>query len=145
MIAVIIMAQLRLCLKLDRKEMVKLSACFWMRAPMHIKFSHSPRNPLQIDSPLAKLTLKHWRTLIHTLDMELIRNRDDTGKLPVHIACQTIAPLEVLAMLGALGPAALQIADYSGALPLHDCTFRLLQCAISCGARWSRYIGGSQS
>jgi ankyrin repeat protein len=85
------------------------------------EFFHPPRNPLQIHLPLGKLTLKHWRTLLHILDTELIHSRDDRGKLPIHIACQTKAPVEVLAMLVELDPTTLQLADGSGNLPLHEC------------------------
>ena len=84
---------------------------------------HPPLNPLQIRLPLGKLTLKQWRTLFQSLDLELIKNRDDSGKLPIHIACSTKAPVEVLTALVDLDPATLQIADYSGNLPIHECCF----------------------
>ena len=45
---------------------------------------HPPLNTLQISLPLGKLTLKHLRTLISILDIEWIRNLDDSGKLPIH-------------------------------------------------------------
>ena len=80
-----------------------------------------PLNPLRIILPLGELTLNHFRTLLDSLDSELIRTQDDHGKLPIHIACGTNAPVEVLAMLVELDPATLQIADYSGGLPLHEC------------------------
>jgi ankyrin repeat protein len=82
---------------------------------------HPPLNPLQIRLPLGKLTLKHFRTLLHTLDTELIRNRDGSGKLPIHIACQNKAPVEVLALIMELDPTTLHVADHAGALPLHEC------------------------
>ena len=82
---------------------------------------HSPLNPLRIHLPLGKLTLQHFRALLSTLDAELIRTRDDNGKLPIHIACQNKAPVEVLALFVEIDPATLQIADRNGALPLHDC------------------------
>jgi ankyrin repeat protein len=80
-----------------------------------------PQIPFHIHLQMCRLTLQHFRTLLHTLDPELIRNRDDSGKLPIHIACRTNAPVEVLALICDLDPATLQIADYSGALPLHEC------------------------
>ena len=83
---------------------------------------HPPLNPLlQIRLPLGTLTLNHFRILLHSLDADSIRKPDDSGKLPIHIACETNAPLEVLAMLPGLDPATLQIADHSGDLPLHYC------------------------
>ena len=82
---------------------------------------HPPLNPIRIRLPLGKLTLQHFRTLLSTMDAELIRNRDDSGKLPIHIACQANTPVKVLSMLVEMDPATLQIADYAGALPLHEC------------------------
>jgi ankyrin repeat protein len=84
---------------------------------------HPPLNPLQIRVPLGTLTVEHWRTLFQSLDMELIGNRDDNGKLPIHIACQTNAPVEVLSLLVDLDPTTLQVADHSGNQPLHECCF----------------------
>ena len=82
---------------------------------------HPPLYPLQIRLPLGMPPLEHLRTLLQTLDTESIRNRDDSGKLPIHIACQTNAPVEILAMLVEQDPTSLQIADSSGNLPLHEC------------------------
>ena len=50
-----------------------------------------PENPLKIQLPLGKLTFQHFRTLLSTLDTELIRNRDASRKLPIHMACQNMA------------------------------------------------------
>ena len=80
---------------------------------------HPPLNPLRIILPLGKLTLKHLRTLLSTLDTELIRHRDDNGKLPIHIACQADPPVEILAVLVELDSATLHIADNTGMLPIH--------------------------
>ena len=85
------------------------------------RFFHPPRNPLQICLPLGKLILSQWRILFHTLDTELIHNRDDEGKLPIHIACRKNAPVEVLSMIVEVDPATLHIPDSTGALPLHEC------------------------
>ena len=82
---------------------------------------YSPVNGLLVTVPLGKLTLPHLRTLLHSLDTELIRNRDHSGKLPIHIACQTKAPVDVLAMLGQLDMATLHMADHRGNLALHEC------------------------
>ena len=92
------------------------------------KFSHVeglgfqlPMNNLQIRLPLGQLTLKHFRALLLSLDTELIRNRDNSGKLPTHIACRSNAPVEVLALLLELDSTTLHIADHSRDLPLHEC------------------------
>jgi ankyrin repeat protein len=80
-----------------------------------------PLNPLRIHLQLGKITLQHFRALLSTLDVELIRNRNDSGKLPIHIACQNRAPVEVLALMAEQDAATLHMADYTGALPLHEC------------------------
>ena len=81
---------------------------------------HPPQNPLRIRLPLGKLTLQQFRHLLSTLDAELIRNRDESGKLPIHIACRRKAPVEVLALIAEQDVATLQIADHKGALPIHS-------------------------
>ena len=50
----------------------------------------------------------------------MIRNDDNSGKLPIHIACRTNAPVEVLALLLELDSTTLPVADHSRALPLHE-------------------------
>ena len=80
-----------------------------------------PKNPIMIHLPLGKLRLQQLRTLFQYCGTGFIRNRDNSGKLLIHVACQTKAPVEVLAMLAEFDPATLQIADYTGALPLHEC------------------------
>ena len=68
---------------------------------------------------LGFLDCKHLRTLFLSVDAELFRIRDDLGRLPIHVACQTNAPVEVLAVLVELDPTTLHMADFSGDLPLH--------------------------
>ena len=83
---------------------------------------HPPLNQLlRIRVPLGYLTLKHFCTLLLSLDAELIRNQDQSGKLPIHIAGRANAPVEVLTGLVQLDSATLQIANHSGALPIHEC------------------------
>ena len=81
---------------------------------------HAPLNPLQILLPLGKLTLDHFRMLLNFLDAELIRNRDDSGKLPIHKACQANAPVAFISILAETEPTTLHFADYSGSLPIHS-------------------------
>ena len=79
---------------------------------------HPPLLPLRVRLPVGKLTIHNFRTLLHSLETGSIRQRDDSGKLPIHIACQTNAPVEVLAVLIEIDPATLHIADHcSGNLP----------------------------
>ena len=79
-------------------------------------------NNLQIHIPLGKLLFQHFRILLQYLGTDLIRNRDASGKLPIHFACASKAPVKVLALLLEHDAATLLIADYSGALPLHECS-----------------------
>jgi hypothetical protein len=87
-------------------------------SPEDEKF-HPPLSLLRICTKLGKLEFGHFRTLIHALDIELIRNRDDSGMLPIHLACQANAPLEVLSVFVEIDPATLHMADHKGALPIH--------------------------
>ena len=81
---------------------------------------HPPLRPtLLIHLQLGKLRCQHFRTLLNFLDNDLLRNRNDMGMLPIHIACQANAPVEVLSMLVEIDPATLHIADHCGALPIH--------------------------
>ena len=80
---------------------------------------HPPLSLLRICTKLGKLEFGHFRTLIHSLDIELIRNRDDSGMLPIHLACQANAPIEVLSVFVEIDPATLHMADHKGALPIH--------------------------
>ena len=80
---------------------------------------HPPLLPLRIRLPLGNLTIQHFRTLFHFLDAEVIRNRDESGNLPIHIACEENAQVEVLSMLVEMDPATLHIADHTGSLPVH--------------------------
>ena len=80
-----------------------------------------PLMNLKIRLPLGVLTLQYFRTLLSSLDAEMVRTRDDSGKLPIHITCRNKAPVEVFALIVEHDAATLHIADYTGALPLHDC------------------------
>ena len=63
----------------------------------------------------------NFRILLSNLGPELLHNRDESGKLPIHIACRSKAPVEVLALLVEHDTATLQMADRTGTLPLHEC------------------------
>ena len=83
-------------------------------------YFHPPLNlTLQIRLQLGKLTFQQFRTMLQSLGTELIRNRDDIGKLPLHIACQANAPVEILSTLVDIDPSTLQVADDNGAVPIH--------------------------
>ena len=67
---------------------------------------HPPMNPLRIVVTLGRLLVGHWRILRGSLYISrerMIRSRDDSGKLPIHIACRSKAPVEVLAWLTSIG------------------------------------------
>ena len=96
-----------------------LEAAEYTFAPF--SYSHPRDNPLRIRLPLGKLTLEHFRTLLSTFDAEVFRSRDDGGKLPIHIACRNKVPTQILALISDHCPATLHMADYVGALPIHEC------------------------
>ena len=80
---------------------------------------HPPMNMLEIILPIGHLGSEHLRVLTHSLDHQVIRNRNDRGEFPIHVACRSNAPVEVLSTLVEIDPATLQIADHTGALPIH--------------------------
>ena len=80
---------------------------------------HPVLHPLRVKIQLGLLDWKHLRTLFLSVDAALFRIRDDLGRLPIHVACQTNAPVEVLTALVELDPATLHMADFAGDLPLH--------------------------
>ena len=84
---------------------------------------HPPLLSLRIRLPLGKyfVKLSKARTYLRFSDAALIRNQDDSGKLPIHIACEAKAPVELLVLLVEMDPATLQIAEHTGSLPLHVC------------------------
>ena len=103
---------------------------------------HAPLIAPLIISPLGTLTVQHLRTLLHSLDMDVICNRDDSGKLPIHIACEANAPVEVLTLLVKMDPATLQIADHTGSLPIHLLLFDNGTPTESAGVRYLVKKGG---
>ena len=94
-------------------------------------------HPLRIKIKLGTLSWHKLRTLFLSVDVELFRRRDDSGRLPIHIACQTNAPLDVLTALTECDPATLHMADHAGALPLHEF------CRCSCDTT-SEFVSGLQ-
>jgi ankyrin repeat protein len=87
--------------------------------------------------PLGNLTIQHLRTLLQHFGTGVMADRDDSGKLPIHIACEANAPVKVLALLVEMDPATLQIADNTGSLPLH-----LLCCSLTTPTEYAsvRYL-----
>ena len=78
---------------------------------------HPPMHPLRVKIQLGTLTWKHWRTLILSIDKKMLRRRDANGRLPIHIACQSNAPVEFLATLVERDPDTLCMADHAGKRP----------------------------
>ena len=74
---------------------------------------------LRVTIQLGLMKLSYLRTLFLSVDAALFRIWDDRGRLPIHVACQTDAPVEVLTALVELDPATLHMADFAGDLPLH--------------------------
>lgn len=82
---------------------------------------HPPMHPILVRIRLGGLTVGWFRTLLQSLDADLIRSRDTkyNGALPIHVACSNGAPAEILQILVELDPATLHIPDHTGAIPVH--------------------------
>jgi len=74
---------------------------------------------LRVCLPVGKLALAHFRSLLQSFDGNLMHHQDNTGALPLHVACRTDAPVEILELLLQEHPGAVRIADNSGSLPMH--------------------------
>ena len=74
---------------------------------------------LQVQLPLGKLRLDHFQTLLQLVPANCFHIRDDHGALPLHIACQVGAPVNIVRPFLQAYAAALQTADNNGDLPLH--------------------------
>jgi len=74
---------------------------------------------LQVCLPIGKLTVNQFRALLQSFGGVLMRQPDNTGAIPFHVACQTAAPAEILNLLLEEYPGALQIADNNNSLPIH--------------------------
>lgn len=96
------------------------------------KSFHPPLSNLQMKLPLGTLWMNHVMALFQMFDVNnMIRVRDDNGSVPLHIACQKGAPVEILRMLvysdevssaaGGRENLAMKtrIRDHSGSLPIH--------------------------
>jgi ankyrin repeat protein len=104
---------------------------------------NAPLHPLRVKIQLGTLVWKYFRTLLLSVDAVLLRMRDDAGKLPIHIACQTHAPVDVLVTLVERDPATLCMADHAGALPLHEYCHRFRDTHDDASAlRWLVDRGG---
>ena len=88
-----------------------------------LTYPHHPRRrhlrSLQVQLPLGKLTLDHFQTLLQLFPATTFRTRDNTGALPLHIACRVGASIEILRLFVQAYAAALQTTDNNGDRPLH--------------------------
>ena len=104
---------------------------------------HPPMHPLRVKIQLGTLTWKHWRTLILSIDKKMLRRRDANGRLPIHIACQSNAPVEFLVTLVERDPDTLCMADHAGKRPLFKFLRRFRDTPDFAGAlRWLVDRGG---
>jgi len=95
-------------------------------------FVHSPLNHLRVQLSLGKLTMNDVWTFLQLFDTSsMIRRLNDSGAVPLHIACQKGAPFEILRMLLQLDESVPRVADgaglatprcrdHQGALPIHE-------------------------
>jgi len=73
----------------------------------------------RVKLPLGKLTLDQFQALLLLLPPDSFCIRDNSGALPLHIACRVGAPIQIIRLFVQAYAAALQTADNNGALPLH--------------------------
>lgn len=66
---------------------------------------------------VGTLRVEHFRALLQTFDEDVLRVRDRNGKLPLHVAAERGAPVEILNRL--MFPHAVNIPDVFGSLPIH--------------------------
>jgi len=88
--------------------------------------------------PIGKVTIDELLSVLRYFveqDPETIRGQNNTGNLPLHIACHRLGLLEVFRYLLEQDPATLHIANNDGALPIHlacqkDAAWQSIQLAI---------------
>jgi len=73
----------------------------------------------RVHLPLGKLTLDQFQTLLQNHPANSIQSSNNNGALPLHVACQVGAPIEVVRLLLQEYAAALHTPDDTGAWPLH--------------------------
>ena len=74
---------------------------------------------LRVSLPLGKLTVDYFQTLLQCFPDSSLRSPDNNGALPLHIACRTGAPIEIVHPLVLRHAAALHTRTNNGDLPLH--------------------------
>jgi len=75
--------------------------------------------PCRIKLPVGELTVDELLTPLQSFDSNLMLQADDTGALPFHIACRTVAPVQILDFLW---DAPLEVPDVpanGNAFPIH--------------------------
>jgi len=77
------------------------------------------RTLLRVQLPVGTLAFDQFRALLQSFDINFLRQRNNNGAIPFHVACRTAAPVEILDLLLQEFPGALRIADNSGSLPIH--------------------------
>ena len=73
---------------------------------------------------------------------DVCKEKDSKGCLPLHCACDTIAPLNVIQLLVEAWPDAVKEKDHDGDLPLHCACFKnaspdVIQCLVE---KWPQSI-----
>jgi len=75
---------------------------------------HLPIGTVTVDELLALLVS------IHSQDTDMIRTQDENRALPLHLACRSNAPMQVLCFLVGQDTSTLHMMDSAGSLPIHD-------------------------
>jgi len=73
----------------------------------------------RVHLPLGRLVVVHFTRLLGLFPDSSFSRRDDDGALPLHVACEKGAPVEIVRPLLLRHAAALHMRNNSGDLPLH--------------------------
>ena len=91
-------------------------------------------HPLRVKIQQGTLAWK-MRTLLLSVDKELLRRRDDSGKLPVHTACQTNTPVDALDTLVERNAATRHMAQFVTAVVV-----RRPSSPVRCNFSWTAVV-----
>ena len=65
------------------------------------------------------MNLKYFLRFLVGQDAAMLHMQDQSGALPIHMACHADAPIEVIRFLVQQDASTLHVKDGSGALPIH--------------------------
>jgi len=82
-----------------------------------VTYEQRENGRLRLKTEVGNLTLGHFQMLLQPFLPNRLRSRDSQGRLPLHVAAEKSAPVEVLEML--MFRDACRVPDHTGSLPIH--------------------------